>query len=168
VIIKPKLQGEKYAAGGNTCLYGATRGKLYIRASVGERFAVRNSGAIAIVEGTGDNACEYMTGGIVVILGNTGINFGAGMTGGLSFVYDPEKTFVDKMNQELVEALRIDTDDTERERLFLKRLLLDYINETDSEKAQSVIDNFRAEIRYFWMVKPKNMTVLPLDPDEGD
>ncbi len=168
IIINTPHQGEAFAAGGNTCLYGATGGKLYIRACVGERFAVRNSGCVSVVEGTGDNACEYMTGGIVVILGNTGINFGAGMTGGLSFVYDPEKTFVDKMNQELVEALRIDTDDTERERLFLKRLLLDYINETDSEKAQSVIENFRAEIRYFWMVKPKNMTVLPLDPDEGD
>ena len=109
-----------------------------------------------------------MTGGIVVTLGNTGINFGAGMTGGLAFIYDPEKSFVDKMNQELVEALRIDTDDTERERLYLKRLLLDYINETESLKAQDILENYRAEIRNFWMVKPKNMTVLPLDPDEGD
>ena len=102
--------------------------KLYdVRAAVGERFGVRNSGATAVVEGTGDNACEYMTGGIVVILGDTGVNFGAGMTGGLSFVYDPLKTFVDKMNQELIEAVRIDTDDTERERLFLKRLLMEYL-----------------------------------------
>ena len=167
-IINPMHQGEEFTGAGNTCLYGATGGKLYIRANVGERFAVRNSGTTAVVEGTGDNACEYMTGGIVVILGNTGFNFGAGMTGGLAFVYDPEKSFVDKMNQELVEALRIDTDDTERERLYLKRLLLDYINETESIKAQSVLDNYRSEIRNFWMVKPKNMTVLPLDPDEGD
>ena len=168
IIINPFHQGEEFAAGGNTCLYGATGGKLYIRACVGERFAVRNSGAVSVVEGTGDNACEYMTGGIVVTLGNTGINFGAGMTGGLAFIYDPEKSFVDKMNQELVEALRIDTDDTERERLYLKRLLLDYINETESLKAQDILENYRAEIRNFWMVKPKNMTVLPLDPDEGD
>ena len=168
IIINPFHQGEEFAAGGNTCLYGATGGKLYIRACVGERFAVRNSGAVSVVEGTGDNACEYMTGGIVVTLGNTGINFGAGMTGGLAFIYDPEKSFVDKMNQELVEALRIDTDDTERERLYLKRLLLDYINETESLKAQDIVENYRAEIRNFWMVKPKNMTVLPLDPDEGD
>ncbi len=168
IIINPMHQGQEFAGGGNTCLYGATGGKLYIRASVGERFGVRNSGCISVVEGTGDNACEYMTGGIVVILGNTGINFGAGMTGGLGFVYDPEKSFVDKMNQELIEAVRIDTDDTERERLYLKRLLLDYVHETESDAAQNILENFRAEIRNFWMVKPKNMTVLPLDPDEGD
>ena len=116
---------------------------------------VRNSGCTAVVEGTGDNACEYMTGGIVAILGNTGVNFGAGMTGGLSFVYDPEKLFVDKMNQELIEAVRIDTDDTERERLFLKRLLMDYLNETESLRAEFILENFRAAIRDFWLVKPK-------------
>ncbi|MFA9373812.1 MAG: glutamate synthase large subunit [Poseidonibacter sp.] len=168
IIINPMHQGQEFAGAGNTCLYGATGGKLYVRATAGERFAVRNSGCISVVEGTGDNACEYMTGGIVVILGNTGINFGAGMTGGLGFIYDPEKSFVDKMNQELVEAVRIDTDDTERERLYLKRLLLDYVHETESEMAESILENFRAQIRNFWMVKPKNMTVLPLDPDKGD
>ena len=168
IIINPAQQGKDFSGGGNTCLCGATGGKLYIRANVGERFAVRNSGCTSVVEGTGDNACEYMTGGIVVILGNTGINFGAGMTGGLAFVYDPEKTFVDKMNQELIESVRIDTDDTERERLYLKRLLLDYLHETDSEMSDNILQNFRAEIRNFWMVKPKNMTVLPLDPDKGD
>jgi len=168
IIINPAHQGKNFAGAGNTCLYGATGGKLYVRATVGERFAVRNSGCTTVVEGTGDNACEYMTGGIAVILGNTGINFGAGMTGGLAFVYDPEKTFVDKMNQELIESVRIDTDDTERERLYLKRLLLDYLHETQSEMAEDILQNFRAEIRNFWMVKPKNMTVLPLDPDKGD
>ena len=168
IIINPAHQGNNFAGAGNTCLYGATGGKLYIRATVGERFAVRNSGCITVVEGTGDNPCEYMTGGIAVILGNTGINFGAGMTGGLAFVYDPEKTFVDKMNQELIEAVRVDTDDTERERLYLKRLLLDYLHETQSEMTEDILQNFRAEIRNFWMVKPKNMTVLPLDPDKGD
>ncbi|ADG93907.1 Glutamate synthase (ferredoxin) [Arcobacter nitrofigilis DSM 7299] len=168
IIINTPHQGPEFAGAGNTCLYGATGGKLYVRAAVGERFAVRNSGAIAVVEGTGDNACEYMTGGIVVILGDTGINFGAGMTGGLSFIYDPEKSFIDKMNQELIDAVRIDTDDTERERLYLKRLLMDYFNETESERAALILDNFRPQIRNFWMVKPKNMTVLPLDPDKGD
>ena len=168
IIVNTRHQGPQFAGAGNTCLYGATGGKLYVRAAAGERFAVRNSGATAVVEGTGDNACEYMTGGIVVILGDTGVNFGAGMTGGLSFVYDPEKTFADKMNQELIEAVRIDTDDTERERLYLKRLLMDYLNETESCRAEGILENFRAEIRNFWMVKPKNMTVLPLNPDEGD
>lgn len=168
IIINPMHQGEKFGGAGNTCLYGATGGKLYVRAAVGERFAVRNSGATAVVEGTGDNACEYMTGGIVAILGRTGVNFGAGMTGGLSFVYDEDKMFVDKMNQELIEAVRIDTDDTERERLFLKRLLIDYVNETQSERAIEILEDFRSEIRNFWLVKPKNMTVLPLNPEEGD
>lgn len=168
IIINPMHQGKEFAGAGNTCLYGATGGKLYVRAAVGERFAVRNSGCTAVVEGTGDSACEYMTGGIVVILGNTGINFGAGMTGGLAFIYDPEKAFIDKMNQQLIEAVRIDTDDTEREKLYLKRLLSTYINETESELAEEIIENFRYEIRNFWMVKPKNMTVLPLDPDKGD
>ena len=168
IIINTRHQGPEFAGAGNTCLYGATGGKLYVRAAVGERFGVRNSGCTAVVEGTGDNACEYMTGGIVVILGDTGVNFGAGMTGGLSFVFDPEKQFADKMNQELIEAVRIDTDDTERERLFLKRLLMDYLNETESQRAEEILENFRAEIRNFWMIKPKNMTVLPLNPDEGD
>ncbi len=168
IIINPAHQGKYFAGAGNTCLYGATGGKLYVRACVGERFAVRNSGCISVVEGTGDNACEYMTGGIVAILGDTGVNFGAGMTGGLAFIYDPEKNFIDKLNQELIEPVRIDTDDTEKERLYLKRLLVDYVHETESEKAEEILDNFRAEIRHFWMVKPKNMTVLPLDPDKGD
>ncbi|RXK01323.1 glutamate synthase large subunit [Arcobacter sp. CECT 8986] len=168
IIINPYNQGKDFAGIGNTCLYGATGGSLYVKATAGERFAVRNSGCTAVVEGTGDNACEYMTGGIVVILGDTGINFGAGMTGGLAFIYDDEKAFVDNMNQELIEAVRIDTDDTERERLYLKRLLVNYLNETGSEKAESILDNFRAEIRNFWMVKPKDMKVLPLDPENGD
>ena len=168
IVIKPQLQGSQYAGAGNTCLYGATGGKLYVRAAVGERFAVRNSGCIAVVEGTGDSACEYMTGGIVVILGSTGINFGAGMTGGLSFVYDKDREFIDNMNQELIEALRIDTDDTELERIYLKNTLRDYVAETQSAKAQDILDHFRSEIRNFWMVKPKDMKVLPLNPDEGD
>ncbi|MEA3512179.1 MAG: glutamate synthase large subunit [Campylobacterota bacterium] len=168
IIIKPKLQGSQYAGAGNTCLYGATGGKLYIRATVGERFAVRNSGTIAVVEGTGDSPCEYMTGGIVVILGQTGINFGAGMTGGLAFIYDPNREFIDNMNQELIEALRIDTDDTELERIYLKNLLKDYDAHTNSQRAQNILEHFRSEIRNFWMVKPKDMTVLPLNPDEGD
>ena len=168
IIIKSVLQGSSYAGAGNTCLYGATGGKLYIRATVGERFAVRNSGCIAVVEGTGDSPCEYMTGGIVVILGQTGINFGAGMTGGLAFIYDPDREFTDKMNQELIEALRIDTDDTELERIYLKNTLKDYVKETESAKAEEILEHFRSEIRNFWMVKPKDMTILPLNPEQGD
>ena len=168
IIINPAQQGENFSGAGNTCLYGATGGKFYVRASVGERFAVRNSGCITVVEGTGDNACEYMTGGIMVTLGKTGINFGAGMTGGLAFVYDKDREFIDNMNQELIEHTRIDTDNEETERIYLKKLLKDFISETKSEKAQYIIDNFRSEIRNFWMVKPKNMTVVPLNPFEGE
>ncbi len=168
IIIKSKLQGEQNASAGNTCLYGATGGLLYVRAGVGERFAVRNSGAIAIVEGTGDNACEYMTGGIVVVLGETGINFGAGMTGGVAFVYDEFRNFIDNLNQELVEAVRIDTDESETQKIYLKKLLNNYIKETNSQKAKNIVQNYRAMIRNFWMIKPKDMIELPLSPVEGE
>ncbi len=168
IIIKSKLQGEQNSSAGNTCLYGATGGLLYVRAGVGERFAVRNSGAIAIVEGTGDNACEYMTGGIVVVLGETGINFGAGMTGGVAFVYDEFRSFMDNLNQELVEAVRIDTDESETQKIYLKKLLINYIKETDSTKAKDILANYRAMIRNFWMIKPKDMIELPLSPVEGE
>ncbi|WP_455755977.1 glutamate synthase large subunit [Sulfurimonas sp.] len=168
IIITSKNEGEDFSAGGNTCLYGATGGKLYISGSVGERFAVRNSGAIAIVEGTGDNACEYMTGGVVAILGRTGINFGAGMTGGIGFVYDEDHTFIENVNHELVEAVRIDTDEGDEARHYLKRLLKDYVVETGSEKAKELLENFRVEVRNFWLVKPKNLTKLPLNLENGD
>ena len=168
IIITSKNEGEEFAAGGNTCLYGATGGKLYISGSVGERFAVRNSGAVAIVEGTGDNACEYMTGGIVAILGRTGINFGAGMTGGVAFVYDEDHSFVENVNRELVEAIRIDTDEGADARHLLKRLLKDYLVETESKKAKELLDNFRVEVRNFWLIKPKNLTKLPLNLENGD
>ncbi len=168
IVIRSQNQGEAFSAGGNTCLYGATGGKLFIAGSVGERFAVRNSGALAVVEGTGDNACEYMTGGVVVILGKTGINFGAGMTGGFAFVYDQDHSFVENVNRELVDALRIDTDDGDEARHYLKRLLKEYVAETESEMAQNLLKNFRVEIRNFWLVRPKNLTKLPLNPDKGD
>ncbi len=168
IMITPSTQGDMFSGAGNTCLYGATGGTLYVRGSVGERFCVRNSGATAIVEGTGDHACEYMTGGVVVILGDTGINFGAGMTGGVAFVYDKEHNFIDKLNQELVAAVRIDTDESDEERHFIKKLLTKYANDTSSEKAKYILENFRHTLRDFWMVRPKNMTKMPLNPDEGD
>ena len=168
IVITSDHQGEAFASGGNTCLYGATGGKLFLSGCVGERFGVRNSGALAIVEGTGDNACEYMTGGIVVILGKTGINFGAGMTGGIAFVYDTDHSFVENVNRELVEAVRIDTDDGDEARHYLKRLLKEYVTETGSEKAREILDTFRTEIRNFWLVRPKNLKKLPLNVDKGD
>ncbi|NEW59965.1 glutamate synthase large subunit [Sulfurovum sp. bin170] len=155
ITITSPLQGASLA--GNTCLYGATGGRLYITGSVGERFAVRNSGANAVVEGTGDHPCEYMTGGTVLILGDTGSNFGAGMTGGLAFVYDKNLTFFEKVNREMVEAVRIDTDERDQEMFTMKRLLQKYYDETGSKKAGEILDNFRIEISNFWMVAPKDM-----------
>jgi glutamate synthase (NADPH/NADH) large chain len=165
-IVPPEYKPGMSAVG-NTCLYGATGGKLFVAGTAGERFGVRNSGALAVVEGSGDHACEYMTGGTVVILGETGINFGAGMTGGAAFIYDRNKNFIDKLNQELVEARRIDVDDDNEGKLYLKQILTSYHNRTRSPLARYVLDNFREELAYFWMVVPKDMKA-PLNPKEGD
>ena len=168
IVIVPKTQSEKFSCGGNTCLYGATGGKLFVAGNVGERFCVRNSGATAVVEGTGDHPCEYMTGGVVVILGKTGVNFGAGMTGGMAFVYDEDHELIDNLNQELIGARRIDTDESDEERHFIKKLLQEYVDETASKKAQYILDNFRHTLRDFWIVRPKDLANAPLNPMEGD
>ncbi len=167
IIVTPRNYQDGSAAVGNTCLYGATGGKMFAAGITGERFAVRNSGALAVVEGTGDHACEYMTGGTVVILGETGINFGAGMTGGAAFIYDRTKTFMDNLNRELVEARRIDVDEDSEAKLYLKSILNSFLTRTNSPKAKYILDNYREELAYFWMVTPKNMKA-PLNPKEGD
>ncbi|GGE07777.1 glutamate synthase large subunit [Psychroflexus salis] len=167
IVIRPKDTNKQMSIAGNTCLYGATGGKLFITGSVGERFAVRNSGALAVVEGTGDHACEYMTGGTVVILGKTGYNFGAGMTGGAAFVYDKDLSFFDKVNMELVKLERIDTEETEEARHYLKKILRSYIYRTQSETAKKLLTHFLAELRFFWLVTPKDMKA-PLNPFEGN
>jgi len=167
IVVVPPNYYDGIAAVGNTCLYGATGGKLFAAGIAGERFAVRNSGALAVVEGTGDHACEYMTGGTVVILGDTGINFGAGMTGGAAFVYDRNKNFIDKLNQELVKVKRIDVDDDNEGKLYLKKILISFSNRTRSPKARFILDNYRDELAYFWMVTPKDMKA-PLNPKDGD
>jgi glutamate synthase (NADPH/NADH) large chain len=167
IIITPRIYQEGTAVVGNTCLYGATGGKLFAAGMAGERFGVRNSGALSCVEGVGDHACEYMTGGTVVILGETGINFGAGMTGGAAFIYDRNKTFIDNLNGELVEARRIDVDDDNEGKMYLKTILSSYYDRTDSPKAKLILENFREELAYFWMVTPKDMKA-PLNPKQGD
>ncbi|MFO7576369.1 MAG: glutamate synthase-related protein, partial [Pelovirga sp.] len=167
IIIIPKIYQPGASAVGNTCLYGATGGKLFVAGTAGERFAVRNSGALAVVEGTGDHACEYMTGGTVVVLGETGINFGAGMTGGVAFVYDRRKNFIDRLNQQLVIARRIDVDEDNEGKLYLKSILGSYFNRTASPKARQILADFREELAYFWMVTPKDMKA-PLNPKDGD
>ena len=140
---------------GNTCLYGATGGTFYAAGTAGERFAVRNSGAVAVVEGTGDHACEYMTGGCVVVLGETGVNFGAGMTGGLAYVFDPNNVFVDRYNHELIDIHRLHSESMERYRNYLQALIEDYIENTGSEWGRTLIDEYYSLASRFWMVKPK-------------
>ena len=140
---------------GNTCLYGATGGRLHAAGNVGERFAVRNSGAVAVVEGAGDHCCEYMTGGVVTVLGPTGYNFGAGMTGGFAYVLDMSREFVDRYNMELVDIQRITSESTESHRGFLKNLIREHVSETGSVWGQELIDNFSDYASRFWLVKPK-------------
>ena len=140
---------------GNTCLYGATGGRLYAAGLAGERFAVRNSGATAVVEGVGDHGCEYMTGGVVAVLGETGVNFGAGMTGGFAYVLDQRNLFVDRYNHELIDIHRIHTEVMEAHRSYLRALIQEFVSETGSAWGQSILDNFPDFEGKFWLVKPK-------------
>ena len=147
---------------GNTCLYGATGGRLYAAGTVGERFAVRNSGATAVVEGAGDHCCEYMTGGIVTVLGAAGYNFGAGMTGGFAYVLDMEREFFDRYNMELVDIQRITAEATESHRVFLKNMIREHVKETGSAWGQELLSNFSDYASKFWLVKPKAATLSSL------
>lgn len=145
---------------GNTCLYGATGGKLFAAGRAGERFAVRNSGAVAVVEGTGDNACEYMTGGIVAILGQTGVNFGAGMTGGFAYVLDKANDFDRRVNADLVEVLSIDDKPILAE--HLRGLINQHYEETGSEHSLEILSQFNQYLKQFRLVKPKTSDVKNL------
>jgi glutamate synthase (NADPH/NADH) large chain len=144
---------------GNTCLYGATGGELYAAGRAGERFAVRNSGALAVVEGAGDHCCEYMTGGIVVVLGPTGINFGAGMTGGFGYVLDTERDFVDRYNHELIDIQRISPEGMENYLQHLSSLIAAHVAATGSVWGTHIRDHFRDLLGKFWLVKPKAASV---------
>ncbi len=159
IVIRPphdaRFRGRDSAIVGNTCLYGATGGQLYAAGIGGERFAVRNSGAVSVIEGIGDHGCEYMTGGCIVVLGETGVNFGAGMTGGLGFVYDQHNVFVDRYNHELIDIHRLHAESMERYRNYLLTLLEDHVTETGSTLGQQMVDDFYSLASRFWMVKPK-------------
>jgi glutamate synthase (NADPH/NADH) large chain len=147
---------------GNTCLYGATGGRLFASGLAGERFAVRNSGAQAVVEGVGDHGCEYMTGGAVAVLGPSGFNFGAGMTGGFAFVLDMEDRFTDHCNHELVELHRVDTAVMEAHANYLRRMLAEFVRETRSAWGRRVLDDFDDMLPRFWLVKPKGAELRAL------
>jgi glutamate synthase (NADPH/NADH) large chain len=150
-----RFESRKTSIIGNTCLYGATGGRLFAAGVAGERFAVRNSGAHAVIEGAGDHCCEYMTGGLVTVLGATGVNFGAGMTGGLAFVLDEDRAFIDRYNSELVEIHRVAAESMEAHRHFLRDNIREFVNETGSEWGAHLIENFEDYVGKFWLVKPK-------------
>jgi glutamate synthase (NADPH/NADH) large chain len=144
---------------GNTCLYGATGGQLFAAGVAGERFAVRNSGAVAVIEGAGDHCCEYMTGGVVCVLGRTGVNFGAGFTGGFAYVLDLERDFVDRYNHELIDISRIHAESMQSHLQHLEGLLEQHVAETASVWAQEIVNDLRSYIGKFWVVKPKAASI---------
>jgi glutamate synthase (NADPH/NADH) large chain len=157
VILKPPrlatFDPAENSLAGNVLLFGATGGELYVNGRVGERFAVRNSGADAVVEGIGDHGCEYMTGGCVVILGETGVNFGAGMSGGIAYVYDPEAKLDGRCNLAMIDLDSVtDTDDVIR----LRGLLEKHVKYTGSKKAGTILDNFGSCL-------PKFVKVFPME-----
>ena len=142
---------------GNTILYGATSGSCYLEGRVGERFAVRNSGAIALNHGMGVHACEYMTGGVVVSLGSVQANVGAGMTGGLLFLYQA-KYLDEKLNQSYVQVFEM----KDRHREILKDILTDYVKQTDNPLATKILKNFDDEVHQFTLVTSADYYQLEL------
>ncbi len=158
IIVKPSKQGKLISQQnviiGNTVMYGATGGKMFASGKAGERFSVRNSGAIGVVEGCGSNGCEYMTGGTTVILGKVGDNFAAGMTGGMSFVYDPEDKFDNYVNPQSVIWQIPETDYWKK---LLKSLLEEFTKETSSKIAEKILKEFDTNIKDFKQVCPKEM-----------
>ena len=161
VTVKP-LEGVQFLAHensivGNTCLYGATGGRAFFSGRAGERFAVRNSGAQAVVEGVGDHGCEYMTNGLVVILGITGKNFGAGMSGGTAYVYDEDGVFQSRINTEMIVALPIARD---QDKLELKALVEEHAKITGSERAKEMLADWDKFCRKIIRVIPKTKASL--------
>jgi glutamate synthase (ferredoxin) len=164
VIIRPGAEviGHPVLAG-NTLLYGATGGRLHIAGRVGERFAVRNSGAVAVVEGTGGHPCEYMTSGTVVILGEFGRNLGAGMSGGQAFVYDPDGRLEKRMNRDLVIAEPLG----KAAATTLRSLLEQHLELTGSARAKALLGNWDTTARDFKLVHPKGNVALIEEEHEG-
>ena len=157
IVVRPSphlVSPESNAIIGNTCLYGATAGKLFAAGQAGERFAVRNSGAVTVVEGCGANGCEYMTGGAAVILGPTGGNFGAGMTGGMAYVLDMAGRFEGRVNTDSVIVQRLASPHWEE---HLRKLIAEHAHETGSAFAQGILRDWDRMRGLFWQVCPKEM-----------
>ena len=152
---------------GNVALYGATSGKVFINGVAGERFAVRNSGASAVVEGVGDHGLEYMTGGTVVLLGKCGVNFAAGMSGGVAYIFDKDRSFDNKLNKELVEIETLKSNDKE----ILLSLIEEHVQATSSSLGKRILDNWDEEIKYFKKIVPndykKIITLIDKKKAEG-
>jgi len=151
----PEDAGDPHLVG-NTVLYGATGGQLFCAGRAGERFAVRNSGAVAVIEGVGDHPCEYMTGGAVVVLGPVGHNLGAGMTGGEVYVYDPSDGVADRLNPQLVEARR----PTPAQVPSLHRLIERHARLTGSARAKAILADWENESQWFWRVVTKSEVAM--------
>jgi glutamate synthase (NADPH/NADH) large chain len=156
IIVRPDRDAtfvaEENVIVGNVVLYGATSGEAYIRGIAGERFCVRNSGATAVVEGVGDHACEYMTGGRAVVLGPTGRNFAAGMSGGIAYVYDPTGTFPSLVNYEMVQLEPLD----DQERTWLRTTIDRHQGLTGSTVAARILGAWSAEVERFYKVMPQD------------
>jgi len=157
IIIVPhpdsKFIPEENIIVGNVVLYGAIKGRMFIRGVGGERFAVRNSGATAVIEGVGDHGCEYMTGGTIVILGKTGRNFAAGMSGGIAYVFSPDNEFEKLYNPGMVDLFRIES---ETDEIILKKLIEEHLNLTDSEAAGKILSDWNNSVAKFLKVFPRD------------
>jgi glutamate synthase (NADPH/NADH) large chain len=156
LVLRPprasQFVAEENIIGGNVILYGATSGTVFIRGLVGERFCVRNSGAVAVVEGVGDHGCEYMTGGRAVVLGPTGRNFAAGMSGGLAFVWDPDRVLYRRMNHEMVDVDPLDDEDVD----WLRGIVTMHMEETGSERAERILSRWWRNVESFTKIFPKD------------
>ncbi|HMD58212.1 MAG TPA: hypothetical protein VKG66_00405, partial [Steroidobacteraceae bacterium] len=132
---------------------------LFAAGQAGERFGVRNSGAVAVIEGTGDHCCEYMTGGVVCVLGPTGLNFGAGFTGGFGYVLDLRHDFVDRYNHELIDIHRLTPEAMESNIHYLEELIREHVAETGSAWGAEILEDLRTYLGQFWLVKPKAASI---------
>jgi glutamate synthase (ferredoxin) len=163
VIVPPEDDAGDPCLVGNTVLYGATGGELFVAGWAGERFAVRNSGATAVIEGAGQHACEYMTGGVVVILGPVGQNMAAGMTGGRAFVFDPEAGLPARVNPELVELRRPSPSELEEAWELVKR----HAELTGSVRARAILQDQDSAGTSFWLVAPRADVASRSQKQEG-
>ncbi len=170
IVIRPRAEARfvphQNVIMGNTVLYGATGGRLFAAGVAGERFAVRNSGAVAVVEGAGEHCCEYMTGGTVVVLGETGRNFGAGMTGGEAYVYDINDTLERRYNQELIAIRRVRGGGDD---VALKALVQAHLDKTGSQRARTLLEDWETQRRFFWYIAPReNMRAIEAANEGAD